>query len=145
MKLFLKKVHTYFYRYSVGTFYIILWPLMYYFSRKPGRYKYMNKMRSLWGYLSSIVAGISYQYEFDEPIDWSRTYIICPNHTSNLDISAVSVLLKNNYCFMGKEELLKGFVTGLYFRTVDIPVNRKSSIASFREGYQAHSRSRYNI
>ena len=27
---------------------------------------------------------------------------------------------------MGKEELLDGFVTGLYFRTIDIPVNRES-------------------
>ena len=132
MKLFLKKVHTYFYRYSVGTFYVILWPLMYYFSRKPERYASMNKMRRLWGYLSSIVAGIRYDFEFEEPIDWSRTYIMCPNHTSNLDITAVSILTKNNFSFMGKEELLNGFVTGLYFRTVDIPVNRKSTIASFR-------------
>lgn len=140
MKLFLKKVHTYFYRYSVGTFYIILWPLMYYFSLKPKRYASMNKMRRLWGYLSSALAGITYHYEFEEPIDWSRNYIICPNHTSNLDISAVSILTKNNFCFMGKEELLKGFVTGLYFRTIDIPVNRKSTIASFRAYKKAGER-----
>jgi len=140
MKLFFKKVHTYFYRYSVGTFYVILWPLMYYFSRKPERYKSMNKMRRLWGYLSSRIAGIKYHFEFEEPIDWSRTYIMCPNHTSNLDITAVSILTKNNFSFMGKEELLAGFVTGLYFRTVDIPVNRKSTIASFRAYKKAGER-----
>jgi len=140
MKLFLKKVHTYFYRYSVGTFYIILWPLMYYFSRKPERYNSMNKMRRFWGAVSSGLAGITYDFEFEEPIDWSKTYVICPNHTSNLDISAVSILTKNNFCFMGKEELLKGFVTGLYFRTIDIPVNRNSKMSSFRAYKKATER-----
>jgi 1-acyl-sn-glycerol-3-phosphate acyltransferase len=140
MKLFLKKVHTYFYRYSVGTFYIILWPLMYYFSRKPERYNAMNKMRRFWGIASSGLAGITYDFEFEESIDWSKTYIICPNHTSNLDISAVSILTKNNFSFLGKEELLKGFVTGLYFRTIDIPVNRNSKIASFRAYKKAAER-----
>jgi len=33
---------------------------------------------------------------------------------------------------MGKQELVDGLVTGLFFRTVDIPVNRESKIASFR-------------
>jgi 1-acyl-sn-glycerol-3-phosphate acyltransferase len=140
MKLFLKKVHTYIYRYSVGTFYIILWPVMYFFSRKPERYKAMNKVRRFWGLVSSGFAGITYQFEFEETIDWSRTYIICPNHTSNLDISAVSIFTKNNFAFMGKEELLKGFVTGLYFRTIDIPVNRNSKMASFRAYKKADER-----
>jgi 1-acyl-sn-glycerol-3-phosphate acyltransferase len=132
MKLFLKRVHAYFYRFNVGFLYILLWPAMYYCSRKPERYLYMNKIRGFWGLTSSLFSGIIYKYEIEAPIDWTRTYIICPNHTSNLDISAVSVLAKNNYSFMGKEELLDGFVTGLYFRTVDIPVNRESKISSFK-------------
>ena len=41
---------------------------------------------------------------------------------------------------MGKEELLDGFVTGLYFRTVDLPVNRESNIASFRAFKKAEER-----
>jgi len=140
MKLFLKRVHTYFYRFSVGFFYIVFWPWMYYYSRKPERYTKMNRMRGAWGYLSSLMAGIRYVYELEEPIDWSRTYIICPNHTSNLDITAVSILAKNNYSFMGKEELLDGFVTGLYFRTIDIPVNRESKMSSFRAFKKAAER-----
>jgi len=41
---------------------------------------------------------------------------------------------------MGKEELLKGFVTGLYFRTIDIPVNRNSKMSSFRAYKKATER-----
>jgi len=132
MKLLLKKVHAYFYRFNVGFLYILLYPLMYYFSRKPERYTSMNTVRGLWGFLSSLFSGIIYRFEVEEPIDWSRTYIICPNHTSNLDITAVSIFTQGNYSFMGKEELLDGFVTGIYFRTVDIPVNRESKMSSFR-------------
>jgi 1-acyl-sn-glycerol-3-phosphate acyltransferase len=132
MKLFLKRLYTYFYRFNVGIIYIFWWPLLYFFSRKPSRYKYLDKMRGWWGFLSSLCTGIVYRYEFEQPIDWSRTYIICPNHVSNLDISAISILAKNNYSFMGKDDLLDGFVTGLFFRTVDIPVNRESKMSSFR-------------
>ena len=140
MKIFFKRLHAYFYRFNVGLIYIILWPLMYYFSRKPERYHSMNRIRGFWGYLSSLLSGIIYRFNMEEPIDWSRTYILCPNHTSNLDITAVSILAKNNYSFMGKDELLDGFVTGLYFRTVDIPVNRESKMSSFRAFKKAGDR-----
>ncbi|WP_295769406.1 lysophospholipid acyltransferase family protein [uncultured Mucilaginibacter sp.] len=132
MKILLKKVHAYFYRYSVAAFFIILWPLLYFFSRNAARYPAMNRMRKVWGVLSSSIAGIFYSFSYEEKIDWSRTYIICPNHTSNLDITAASLLVKNNFCFIGKEELLNNFVTRLSFQTVDIPVNRESKMSSFR-------------
>jgi len=93
----------------------------------------MNAMRRAWGFVSSILVGIVYSFKYEKPIDWSRTYIICPNHTSNLDITAMTLLVKNNHhCFMGKEELLNNFVTRLFFKTVDIPVNRESKMSSYR-------------
>jgi 1-acyl-sn-glycerol-3-phosphate acyltransferase len=100
----------------------------------------MNKVRQLWGFLSSLVVGITYKFTFEKPIDWNRTYIICPNHTSNLDISATSLLVKNNFSFMGKAELEDEFVTGIFFKTVDIPVNRESKMSSFRAFKQAAER-----
>ena len=41
---------------------------------------------------------------------------------------------------MGKEELLESFVTRLFFKTVDIPVNRESKMSSFRAFKQAAER-----
>ena len=92
----------------------------------------MNRVRRKWGYITSLVVGIRYHFKYEAPIDWSKTYIVAPNHTSNLDITAMSLLVKSNHCFMGKQELADGLVTGIFFRTVDIPVNRESKIASFR-------------
>jgi 1-acyl-sn-glycerol-3-phosphate acyltransferase len=117
---------------SVGFFFIVMYPFLYYYSRKPERYAGMNKWRGILGYVSSAFAGIFYRYSFETKIDWSRPYIICPNHTSNLDITAVALLNKSTFAFLGKEELLDNFVTKLFFKTIDIPVNRESKIASFR-------------
>ncbi|WP_428330715.1 lysophospholipid acyltransferase family protein [Mucilaginibacter sp.] len=132
MKLFLKKIHVYLYVLSVALSYFLCWPLFYYFSLKPGRYRSMNALRSIWALVSSALVGFFYRFEYEQPIDWSKTYIICPNHTSNLDIAAMCVLVKSNYSFMGKEALKDGLVTGLFFRSVDIPVNRDSKMSSYR-------------
>jgi len=132
MKLMLKKLHSYLVALSMGLFFFLLWPPLYYASLKPERYGRMIKLRHIWAYLSSFFVGITYRFEFEEPIDWSRPYIICPNHTSNLDTSMICMLMKQDFCFMGKAELLDSLITGIYFRTIDIPVNRDSKMSSFR-------------
>ncbi|MDB5118496.1 MAG: acyl-phosphate glycerol 3-phosphate acyltransferase [Mucilaginibacter sp.] len=93
----------------------------------------MNVIRRSWGFLSSLLVGIIYNFNYEQQVDWSKTYIVCPNHTSNLDITAMTILIKNNnHCFMGKDDLLNNFVTRLFFKTVDIPVNRGSKMSSYR-------------
>ncbi|ASU33804.1 lysophospholipid acyltransferase family protein [Mucilaginibacter xinganensis] len=132
MKLILKKVHIYLYVVSVALFYFLFWPFFYYFSRNPASYRNVNSFRRIWALISSAMVGFFYSFEFEEPIDWRKTYIVCPNHTSNLDIAAMCVLVNGNCSFMGKEELKDGLVTGLFFRSVDIPVNRESKMSSYR-------------
>ncbi len=138
--MFFKKLHARFYRYSVATFIYLFYPILYFLSRKPGRYPAMNKIRKLCGWLSSSIAGIRYTYEFEEPINWSRTYIICPNHSSSLDITGVTLMMKNNFCFIGKEEFVRNPALGIFFKTIDIPVNRESKISSFRAFKKAGER-----
>ena len=89
-------------------------------------------MRWIFSYLSSVLSGFLFRYSYDEKIDWSKRYIICANHTSNLDITAIILLAKRNYVFLGKEELLDNYITGIYFRTIDIPLNRESKMSAFR-------------
>ncbi len=133
MKIILRKLHCYLYIVSVALTYAIAFPFLYVLSRNTRNYKHMNAIRRTWGFVSSLLVGILYSFEYAEPIDWTRTYIICPNHTSNLDITAMTIMVKNNnHCFMGKEELLNNMVTRLFFKTVDIPVNRDSKMSSYR-------------
>ncbi|QKJ29632.1 1-acyl-sn-glycerol-3-phosphate acyltransferase [Mucilaginibacter mali] len=129
----LRKIHRYFLVFSMALFFFLLWPPLKYFSLKPGRYRGMIWLRKWWAFCSSALAGIFYRFTYEEKIDWSRTYIICPNHASNLDISAMSIMLGHtNCCFMGKANLKDNLITGIYFRTVDLPVDRDSKISSYR-------------
>ena len=68
----------------------------------------------------------------ESSIDWSRTYIVCPNHTSNLDIPGITMAVKGNFAFIGKDELLENPVLKILFRTIDIPINRDSKISAFK-------------
>jgi len=145
MKLILRQAHVYLYVIFVAIFYFLFWPLFYFFSRKPSRYNTLDKLRAAWGFISAGLAGFVYKFEYEQTIDWSRNYIVCPNHTSNLDIAGMCLLVKNEHCFMGKEELLDSFVTRLFFKTVDIPVKRESKMSSFRAFQQAAERLKQGI
>ena len=140
MILFLKKAHRTFYRYSLAFIFYVQWPFIYYASRKPSRYPLMNVLRKMCAFISSTISGIFYSVKFEEPVDWSRTYIICPNHTSNLEIMSVSLMVKNNFCFIGKHELLENPLLGIFFRTIDVPVNRDSKMSSYRAFKQTAER-----
>jgi 1-acyl-sn-glycerol-3-phosphate acyltransferase len=83
-------------------------------------------------FFSTVISGIFFRIKYEEPIDFKRTYIICGNHTSNLDVSSINLAVKNNHSFIGKEELRQNMVLGFFFRTIDITVNRESKISSFR-------------
>ena len=133
MKTGLRMLHRYLLITVMMLVFLLFWLPLKYFSLKPKRYYGMIKLRKFWAFLSSALAGIFYHFTFEKPVDWSRTYIICPNHFSNLDIPAMSILMGNtNCCFMGKENLLNNPITGVYFRTVDLTVNRESKISSFK-------------
>ncbi len=132
MILPLKKLHRLFYRYSLAFIFYLFWPLIYCASLKPSRYPLMNRLRKICASFSSLISGIYYKVEFEQAVDWSRTYIVCPNHTSNLDIMSVSSALKNTFCFMGKHELLENPLLGIFFKSIDIPVNRESRISSYK-------------
>ncbi len=132
MKRLFKSIHLYYFQISLALIFSTLYPAIFFFSRKPVKFHAMNRLRRYFSYLSSIFSGFIFRYTFEEKIDWSKNYIICANHTSNLDITAMILLAKRNYVFMGKEELLKNFITGIYFRTIDIPLKRDSMMSAFR-------------
>ncbi len=112
--------------------FLILYPALYYYSRKPQRYGTLNRLRYVLAIVSSTLVGFFYRYTFEQQIDQSKPYVVCPNHTSNLDITIISGLMETKYAFLGKEELLGNPVTRLFFKTIDITINRDSKISAFR-------------
>lgn len=116
----------------VGLFFALTYPFLYLFSLRQSLYPQLNIVRKICAFFPSAFSGIFYKIKYEEKIDWTKTYIVCPNHSSNMDIFAASLVVKNNFFYLGKEELLKNPITARYFKTIDIPINRDSKIASFR-------------
>jgi len=132
MKLILKKAHVHFYRLSVAFIYVLCYPFLYFLAKDAKRYPAIVKFRRFLAGASSGMAGIFYRIEYEEPVDWNHAYVVSPNHTSNLDIPAMCMLVNSNCSFMGKEELTGEAVTNFFFRTIDVPVNRHSKMSSYR-------------
>lgn len=133
MTSLLRKLHRCLYFASVLFFFSLFYPALAIWARNPDRYFHRIAVcRRIIGFLSSSFAGFFYRFEYEEPIDWSKPYIICPNHTSNLDITAMVLMCPADFSFIGKIELLGNPVTGMFFKTIDITVNRKSKISSFK-------------
>ena len=129
---FLKRIHACWYIFSVVLSFLIFSPFFYYYSRKPSRYLTLNSFRKSFAFLSSALAGVFYKHVYETNIVWDKPFIVCANHTSNLDIAAITGIMHGNFAFLGKEELLQNPVLSIFFKTIDIPVNRESKIASFR-------------
>lgn len=116
----------------VALWFFILYPFLYFFSRKESRYGYLNTIRKANAFLGSLFSGIVYRTQYEEKIDWSKIYIVCANHSSSLDIFSLSLMMKNKFFFMGKHELLDSIFTRLYFKSIDVPVNRNSKISAYK-------------
>lgn len=59
-------------------------------------------------------------------------YIYVSNHMSYLDIVYMYRVAKRPFIFMGKHSLLKWPLFGVFFKYMDVPVNRSSRISSAR-------------
>lgn len=133
MLIFLKKIHRLLYFISVLFFFSICFPFLYFLSKNPNKhYSSIVWFRKWISILSVHLVGIRFNIEYEEAIDWSKPYIICPNHTSILDITALTYLCPQEFSFIGKVELLKNPVTRIFFKSIDIPVNRQSKISAFK-------------
>jgi len=133
MTRLLRKLHSFLYLASVLFFFTLFYPLLAILAKNPERHFHrIARCRRIIGFLSSACVGIFYRFRFEAPIDWSKSYVICANHTSSLDITAMVLLCPSDFSFMGKIELLRNPVTGMFFKTIDIPLNRQSKVSAFK-------------
>jgi 1-acyl-sn-glycerol-3-phosphate acyltransferase len=128
----LKKIHFFYFTFLIVFLFFLFWPLYFWGTRKASRYSTLNRFRAIHAFLATALAGVILSFKYEAPLDEHKTYIYCANHTSNLDIVLFCLLAKGRFHFMGKEELVKNPVLGLFFRTIDIPVSRESKISAYR-------------
>lgn len=128
----LKQAHRIYSIFIMLLFSLLFYPFYYLAAQNPGTYGLLNQMRKLNSRLCSFFIGAIFRFTFEEPLSDHQPYIYCSNHTSNLDIMILCTLARGRFHFMGKDELLKNPVLKIFFKTIDIPVNRESKISAFR-------------
>jgi len=108
--------------------FIVLYPGFAITLGNPKWYNYGHFLRKVWGHWLFLCGVIRVKHMEEVPFDKKNTaYIIAPNHTSKLDIVTLTVKLHINFNFMAKIELARVPVFGIFFRTIDIAVDRKNA------------------
>jgi 1-acyl-sn-glycerol-3-phosphate acyltransferase len=128
----LRKIHLFILVFWIVVVFLLFLPFYGLLSRNERTYAALNKFRKAHSYLALGLSGIFVRIHRQEKIDTQKAYIFCSNHSSNLDIFLCCMLANGPFHFMGKEELLKNPLTALFFKTIDVTVNRASKISSFR-------------
>jgi 1-acyl-sn-glycerol-3-phosphate acyltransferase len=120
--------------------FLLLYPIFRITLSSQKMYTTAHKLRRFWAWLLFLFNGIRVKQIVETPIDSNKSYVITPNHTSQLDIVTLTGRLMLDFNFMAKDELAKIPLFGIFFRTIDIAVDRnnpyKAAIAYQRANIQ---------
>lgn len=128
----LRKIHFFYFTFWILCSFVLFSPFYFIFTKHERYYLILNKLRAVNAWICTAFSGVFFKFEFEKPLNKNQTYIYCANHASNLDIILFCLLAKGRFHFMGKEELTKNPILGMFFRTIDIAVSRKSKISAFK-------------
>lgn len=116
--------------YYLIVFFIIAIPMypVFYVLLKSDKYTHFAyKIKRVWAFLMTI-----FTLTFSKRINADKLpkapYVICANHTSYLDIVLMFLVIPETFLFLGKAELLKWPVVRIFFRNMDIPIDRTNKM-----------------
>ncbi len=118
----------------VFVLFIVLWyPVIYYFLADSRRFPTAFKLMKLQGRFFLILAGARLKVKGAANIPKNGAYIICPNHSSFLDIFCIYTIFPNYFVFTGKKEIAKWPLFNIYYTSgMNILVDRESSTGSIK-------------
>lgn len=120
----------------------VLYPLFLVLLSKKKWYNAAQKLRRVWGKVLMFITGIRPEVTYEEPLDKNKVYIFAPNHFSYMDIVTIGTLLPHLFGFMAKKELASIPLFKVFFRSIDMPVDRKSKDGAKRAYYLANKKLR---
>ena len=88
----------------------------------------------MWSKFLLFWSGFLVEVEFEEDLDPTISYLICPNHVSYLDIPVIFSIIPSVFVFVGKKSLSKLPLFGWVYKKTMILVDRSSN----RSSYQAY-------
>lgn len=109
---------------------------------RPRRYQHAFKLKRAWAFFLQCALGIPLRIERRAALP-AAPYIICCNHSSYLDIIQMYNVVPQYFLFMGKYELLRWPLFNIFFKGMNIAVNRGSRVEAakaFRKAAKALDR-----
>jgi len=112
---------------------IVLYPFFYILLSKRAWFPLAFKLKKFWARWILTVPGLFISVKHKAPVQQlPQPCIYCGNHVSYLDIIASYLITPNYFVFMGKQELDKAPLFRIFFREMNILVDRSSNIGSHR-------------
>lgn len=118
--------------------FILLYPLVLIFISREKWFPYVFKLTRFWARCVLFFSGIRCVINGRNHLSKNQAYVFCPNHSSILDILISYVAIPHYFHFMGKAELTKIPLFGIFFRRMNISVDRSSLKASYGAYQRAH-------
>lgn len=109
-------------------FLLVTYPVFFIIFLGKNNLKLAFKVKKFWAWFGLIFCGIWVKKkEIFPTAEMPNPCVIVANHASYLDIVISYVVFPKLYIFMAKAELLKVPLFRIFFRKMDIPVNRSSA------------------
>lgn len=106
---------------------LLLFPFFYLTLSKEKWFKYTFLLFRFWALVLQIFAGVILIIKKEEPLPKGVPYIICPNHSSYLDIILMYRAFPDYFVFMGKQEIMNWPLFNIFFtKGMNILVDRDS-------------------
>src|SRR4030095_2189392 len=131
-KLLLRKIwRTLFFLNGIVTF-IFFFPVFKILLKKEKWFPKVFWLNKIWAKTLIYNVGIRCKVIHKPKLEATVPFIICPNHSSFLDIILTYIVIPNYFHFMGKAELKKVPFFNIFFDKMNILVDRGSIIGSHR-------------
>lgn len=111
---------------------VLLYPFFAFLLKKPSRHPRCFRLMRFWAHLLIRPMGIFCRVKYHYKPSPGRRYIFVSNHTSYLDIIVSYCVLDDYFIYMGKQELGRVPLFNVFFKEMNILVDRKSRIGSHK-------------
>ena len=109
---------------------VVLFPFILITAQRESHYPGFFKLARVWAWIVLVLSGFWPRVSWAEKPEKDELYIICPNHTSMIDIMLTLAIFPNCFLFIGKRELARLPLFGYFYRKTNILVDRSSIISS---------------
>lgn len=110
---------------------ILLFPLFFIFTRKEKWFPIVYKLKRFWAWLLLVLAFIRVRKVGKVP-STNKAFVMIANHSSYMDIVMMYRIFPQKFIFMGKKELLKWPLFNIFFKTMDIAVDRQNRVEAIK-------------